>query len=152
MVADSEGAGPGWSITGTPGKASAPSGGNDTVSEGGGTRWSVAGGDCEGVNQSGDGEEEVKGVGSPGNRGGDCEGVNHSGDDEEEVGGMGPPGGGWEEPEGVSSSNVGWRRSFDMMTSFLTTTGTTTSLCVSYISRTTGAASTRLKMKRIRRI
>jgi hypothetical protein len=94
-----------------------------------------------------DGDEAYK---SGGNSGEECEVVDPSASGGEE-GEVVDPSAGGEEGEAVAPSDLDWCRSSDMTATFPTAVGTATSSRASYISRTTGAASTRLEMERMRR-
>jgi hypothetical protein len=97
------------------------------------------------------GDETAKAAGPAGGDGDSCKGVGSPSEDVDPSGeGVDPSGRGGEDCEGVGS--LGWRCSFDMATTFLTTTGTATSSCASYIFRNTGAVNTRLRMEKTRRI
>jgi hypothetical protein len=109
------------------------------------------GGVCDSCKYSSpDGDEAYKGcdpscgsgkectVAGPSSGGGECEVVDSSG--------------AGEDGEAVASSDLDWCCSFDMTAAFPTAVGTARPSRASYISRTTGAPSTRLKMERMRRI
>ena len=124
------------SIAGTTGKAAVPPGRDEMAKEPGPPGG--VGRPCKGASSS-DGVEASGAVDPPGNGGEECKGVD-------------PSSCGGDESEDVGPSDVDWRRSFNRSAIFLPTTGTATSPCALRISRTTGAASTILKMERIRRI
>jgi hypothetical protein len=109
-------------------------------------------GECEGFDPSDIGGGKFEVVDPSGNVSGGCKGVDPS-----DIGGgkfevVDPSCGGGEECEGVGMSESTWPRPFDMTATFRATTGTALSSRASYISRTTGAPSTRLKMDRRRSI
>jgi hypothetical protein len=143
-----------------PGNADVRTGGRSvagTISSGGDETVKTAGPPggvglpCKDASPS-DGDEAYKCFDPSGNGSGGCEGVDSSdtGGGKFEV--VDPSCGGGEECEGVGMSESTWLRSFDMTATFRATTGTALSSRASYISRTTGAPSTRLKMDRRRSI